>query len=126
MLYFHKTLRLFLVVYVDDFKLAGPKENLRKGWDLIRKGLTMEDPTPLGVFLGCDHVREDVRLSGGKSVSMIQYGMKGFMASCVERYMEHAPNARLRPVDTPFLPEDQGLSTQGMPCSEGPLMECPS
>eukprot|EP00975_Prorocentrum_lima_P029499 6192974-Prorocentrum_lima.AAC.1 len=29
-------LTLFLVVYVDDFKLAGPKANLAKGWKLIR------------------------------------------------------------------------------------------
>ena len=26
--YFHKTLRLFLVVYVDDFKMAGPASNM--------------------------------------------------------------------------------------------------
>ena len=34
--YFHPTLKLYLVVYVDDFKLSGPKGNLSKGWSLIR------------------------------------------------------------------------------------------
>ena len=28
--FWHARLRLFLTVYVDDFKMAGPKENLRK------------------------------------------------------------------------------------------------
>ena len=36
-----------LVVYVDDFKLAGPKENLAKGWALIRQGLDVDDQLPL-------------------------------------------------------------------------------
>ena len=36
--YFHKDLGLFLVVYVDDFKMSGPSGNLEKGWSLISKG----------------------------------------------------------------------------------------
>ena len=35
--YFHDELKLFLVVYVDDFKLAGPREHLQKGWDLLQE-----------------------------------------------------------------------------------------
>ena len=31
-MYFHKKLQLLLVIYVDDLKLAGPEENLTKGW----------------------------------------------------------------------------------------------
>ena len=34
--YVHKKLDLFLVVYVDDFKLSGPTENLARGWKLIQ------------------------------------------------------------------------------------------
>ena len=36
--YFHPALRLYVVVYVDDFKMAGPKDNIDKGWLLLRKG----------------------------------------------------------------------------------------
>jgi hypothetical protein len=50
---FHADLNLFLIVYVDDFKMAGPKDNLAKGWDLIRRGIKMDDPAPMGHFLGC-------------------------------------------------------------------------
>ena len=39
--YWHKELELFLVVYVDDFKMSGPVKNIDKGWDLIRKGVTI-------------------------------------------------------------------------------------
>ena len=31
-MYFHDELKLLLVIYVDDLKLAGPSENLAKGW----------------------------------------------------------------------------------------------
>ena len=54
--YVHPTLRLFLVVYVDDFKLAGPKTSLAEGWRMIRKQVRTEDPIPLGKYLGCNHV----------------------------------------------------------------------
>ena len=37
--FWHGQLRLLLVVYVDDFKMAGPTENMSKGWDLIGKHL---------------------------------------------------------------------------------------
>ena len=33
--YWHEKLKLLLVVYVDDFKMAGPKENLKQGWKTI-------------------------------------------------------------------------------------------
>ena len=51
----HAQLALFLVVYVDDFKLAGPVSNLAKGWKLIRRDIKMDDPTPLDKYLGCEH-----------------------------------------------------------------------
>jgi len=54
--YMHEKLQLFLVVYVDDFKLAGPVKNLDKGWQLIRQRVRTEDPTLLEKYLGCTHV----------------------------------------------------------------------
>ena len=123
--YFHKQLKLYLVVYVDDFKLSGPKDSLAKGWALIRKGLQMEDPTPLGVFLGCAHKIEKVPIGTGQMAAIIGYDMSEFMANCVRKYLDLAPGARLRPADTPFLPEDHALSPQGAPKTDGPVSECP-
>ena len=49
----HVALDLLLVIYVDDFKLAGPKANLEKGWKLIGSKIKMEPAQPIGRFLGC-------------------------------------------------------------------------
>ena len=43
----HPQLKILLIVYVDDFKLSGPKCNLEKAWKLIQKGIILETPTPL-------------------------------------------------------------------------------
>ena len=53
--YHHKELNLFLVVYVDDFKLSGPKDNLTKGWTLIREKakLSLEPEAAAHLYLGC-------------------------------------------------------------------------
>ena len=32
---FHPTLKLLLAVYVDDFKMSGPSDSMKKGWELI-------------------------------------------------------------------------------------------
>ena len=51
--FWHPKLSLFLVVYVDNFKLSGPIANLARGWQLIRRHIRTEDPTPTGKYLGC-------------------------------------------------------------------------
>ena len=38
LVYYHSELQLMLSIYVDDFKLSEPKENLAKGWALLKKG----------------------------------------------------------------------------------------
>ena len=56
LLFVHKEKQIFLSVYVDDFKMAGKKENIKPMWkDLMDAGLDLEPPTPLngGVYLGC-------------------------------------------------------------------------
>ena len=56
--FLHRELRLVLSVYVDDFKLAGPTQNMKEGWRRIRSVIKMDEPTPLGKYLGCGHVLE--------------------------------------------------------------------
>jgi len=60
--YVHPKLRLFLVVYVDDFKLSGPCENLDKGGAMFRQKERKENPTPLNKYLGCSHYVHEVTL----------------------------------------------------------------
>eukprot|EP00959_Pyramimonas_sp_CCMP1952_P221354 4627355-Pyramimonas_sp.AAC.1 len=50
--YFHKELKLFLVIYADDLKLSGPADKLAEGWELLQtpsdncpKGMDIDPPT---------------------------------------------------------------------------------
>ena len=52
----HPKLKLYLIVYVDDFKMAGPRVSLSEGWKLIRSGITTDDPVPVNRYLGCEHI----------------------------------------------------------------------
>ena len=54
-LYVHRTKKLFLSVYVDDFKMAGLKVNLKPMWTLLQSKLDLDPPTALhgNVYLGC-------------------------------------------------------------------------
>lgn len=103
-----------LIVYVDDFKPVGPSNNLAGGWKLIRAGLKMGDPEAPNMYLGCNHVVADVSLPGGAVVRPMTYDMRSFLGSCCAIYLELAPGAKLRRVQTPFL-EDALCSAKGEP-----------
>ena len=111
-----------LAVYVDDFKMSGPSANLKEAWIQIRKGIKVEDPTPTGKYLGCDHNIFEVYIKGGGSpvhdqvpkgtpnsvkVKVLAYSMREFFRSCFERYQELAglKGKALPKVETPFLDE---------------------
>ena len=75
--YWHEKLRLLFAVYVDDFKLSGPKDNLRVGWDMIRNTIQMEDPKPANLYLGCIHERtEGVDIGNGRTATVMEYNME--------------------------------------------------
>ena len=40
--YFHKTLKLLLVIYVDDLKMARPTKTLREGWSLLCQAIEID------------------------------------------------------------------------------------
>ena len=47
-LFSHDKLKLIHSVYVNDFKLAGKKKDLKKGWKIIEETcLELDPPTPL-------------------------------------------------------------------------------
>jgi hypothetical protein len=104
--FWHPEHKLFLVVYVDDFKLAGPQEKLKVGWDLISKGIQLEKPEPLGLYLGCKHIQSKQVLPDGSAVNMISYDMEDFFKSCVDLYVSLAPpEFKIKPAFTPFPPD---------------------
>ena len=87
--FWHEQLKLFLVVHVDDFKLAGPAKAIKKGWELIRTGIKTNDRSPMGMYLGCRlDVSERKLPDTGARVLVIEYKMEDFLRSCVEVYKE--------------------------------------
>ena len=55
---------MFLVVYVDDFKLAGSIGSISKGWALIRKGIKLDDPIDMGLDLCYEHKQSEHMVAG--------------------------------------------------------------
>ena len=104
---FSPLLQLFLVVYVDDFKMAGPSGNLARGWKLIRDGVTTDEPAPMSHFLGCTSIEgTTVMADTGLTVRTLTYDMESFLVSCVDLYKELAgPAWKLRRAGTPFIDE---------------------
>ena len=76
---FNKELTLKLMVYVDDFKLAGPEANMAEGWRLIQKAVDMETPQPIGHFLGCTHEEFTETLKDGTQIRGIKYNAESFL-----------------------------------------------
>ena len=63
-MFWHPRLKLLLGVYVDDFKMSGPSENIDAGWKLIASQIDMDTPEDAGRYLGCEHIfKFDVKLN---------------------------------------------------------------
>ena len=81
--FWHPQRRLLLIVYVDDFKLAGPADQHDDAWLEIQSVIDTTTPTPVSHFLGCNQSRGQITLPDGAVVSTMVYDMSGFLASCV-------------------------------------------
>ena len=107
--YFHPRLKLLLTVYVDDFKMAGPKENLAKGWEIVSQRLQMDPPTPMGQYLGC--MRRPFGLEvDGFAVRGVEYDMEDYLRSKIDQYLDLVEKTtgqrpRITFAATPFFPE---------------------
>ena len=118
--YYHDRLKLFLTIYVDDFKMSGPKEAMTEGWKLIRDpipsvegdhGIETNEPSALDKYLGAVHVGGTGTLPSGNKITTMTYDMSGFMQLCVDAYLDLAglhgigskDLLRIKHADTPFL-----------------------
>ena len=77
--FWHPILQTLLVVYVDDFKLAGPQECLERAWTEIRDKITITDPGPVRHFLGCDQAEDVHKRDDGVAVRVMRYSMRSFL-----------------------------------------------
>ena len=53
-IFHHQELNCLLVVYVDDFKMAGPAENLPKAWATVKAAVDIGEPEhTTGTLVAC-------------------------------------------------------------------------
>ena len=120
--YIREKLQLVLVMYVDDFKMAGAQKNLAQGWSMLRTRLKIEPETGLDMYLGCNHSKGTVTLGNGHCVTT--YDMEQFLRSCVDRYLEVVGDVKLNKVATPGIHEETIDRVSRRPVKEGPSVVC--
>ena len=129
--FWHEGLKLLLTVYVDDLKMAGPKGNLAKGWELITTKIGIGEVTPASLYLGCIHTKSIMKVEGVGEVSVMEYNMECYLKQIVDDYEELASEltdqrVKLKEVTTPFLDEDCSRADARAPIHPGdPLIDCP-
>ena len=87
-LYFHPDMKLLLVIYVDDLKMAGPPDQLPKGWTMLRQELRLEEETPLGLYLGCRISKGEAVLHNTTPVRTVTYDMEAYLDMTVKKYCD--------------------------------------
>ena len=98
-----KDLGLLLTAYVDDLLLSGPTQNIPKFWARLRKLVSIEDPAPLGRFLGREHP-EVIMPNGVKGKC---YDMEDYCQQFVDKYLDIVGPVKLKEASTPFCPDAQ-------------------
>lgn len=124
-MYFHAGMKLLLVIYVDDLKLAGPSGNITKGWNLLRTKLKIEPETDSGLYLGCLLSKGSSKLHDGTEISTLTYNMEGLLKLSIEKYQEIVGNVKLKQVSTPSIPEETKKSPYRVPAPGKNGVECP-
>ncbi len=126
--YFHKEKQMFLIIYVDDFKMAGPKGNFVGAWESITsQGIRLDEPAPLDHFLGCRHHRTEIIRKDGVRLTVMEYDFESSLRNSIVRYEALAAECgasvskRLR--KTPYRSEPE--HHHRLPAKAGPCVACP-
>ena len=99
--YRHPELGLFLTIYVDDFKMSGPKNHHKEGWARLRKSLSIEPEKYLddgpAMYLGCSLEKSQRKLADGKVATFLDFVMGDYLKSSVQLYLDLAGPGTSRP-----------------------------
>ena len=84
----HDSNGMYLVLYVDDFLMSGPKENMEKAWADIAAVINIEDPGPMGLYLGCVHEEGVVEMDDGRKIRIMTFNQESFFRDKIEKYIQ--------------------------------------
>ena len=101
--FYSEELKVFIIVYVDDFLCSGKPKCVREAWTKISALIRIGDPSAVGRFLGCkqEKVIDDIK-------TKVKFNMSDYMKQAVFQYKVAAglsTSVPLPKVDTPFAPE---------------------
>ena len=68
--------------------MAGPTQNLKEGWSLLRQAIEIEPEVDSGLYLGCEIHYGSEKMSDGHEVRTVTYDMTKFLSDCVSKYRE--------------------------------------
>ncbi len=99
---------MYLVLYVGDFLMSGPEENMAKAWKDMAEVINIEDTGPMGLYLGCVHEEGKVELDDGHVVPTMTFNQESFFRDKIEKYLEVCESKggsipQLSKVSTPFI-----------------------
>jgi hypothetical protein len=121
---------MYLVLYVDDFLMSGPEENMEKAWAEIAEVINIEDPGPMGLYLGCVHEEGTVEMDDGRKVRTMTFNQESFFSDKIDKYIKVCQDKggitpSLANVSTPFLKDSPKENTARRPEKEGePALMC--
>ena len=81
-LFWHPTLKVLLMVYVDDFKMAGDSESLQEAWKGSMKHMSLKGkPKETTRCLGCNRTFKDTILPNGPKARRVSWGNERLTAT---------------------------------------------
>ena len=119
-------MKLLLVIYVDDLKMAGPKAQLPKGWSMLRQELRLEEETPLGLYLGCRISKGEAVLHDKTPVRTVTYDMETYLDMTVKKYCDVTgfDPSKLKTVPSPSPAEETKNHPARAPMCNGKSHRC--
>ena len=120
----HTETDLMLVLYVDDFLMSGPKSAMGAMWERIGAALKIDEPGPMGLYLGCIHEEGKLTLPCGRDIRYCTFNSEDFFRDKVNKYLEicetlGGKKVKLASVTTPYLRESARESCARKPEDDG-------
>ena len=111
--FYNPSLGAEMMVYVDDFKMAGAPANLKKAWQGIMQHISFkEKPKPTTRCLGCNHIFKEITLPNGKKAKGASWEMSDSLKQAVQSYIAAGGKQSLPKVSTPFLNDSKAMRRQ--------------